>query len=55
MALEEPESGDDVVEINGISVAIDPVIKSQTVNLTLDYEERNGQGGLLLKGMEDCC
>ncbi|MDG5788006.1 hypothetical protein QA612_10945 [Evansella sp. AB-P1] len=55
LALEEPESADTIVEVNGVRVAIDPVIKSQTEMMTIDYEERNGKGGLLMKGLDDCC
>ncbi|MBU9723748.1 MULTISPECIES: hypothetical protein [Bacillaceae] len=55
MALDEPEENDEVNEINGVQVAIDPVIKAQTEGITLDYEERGGQGGLLFKGVDDCC
>ncbi|MDL4841220.1 iron-sulfur cluster assembly accessory protein [Aquibacillus rhizosphaerae] len=55
MALDEPQADDEVQEINGIVVAIDPIIKDQTNSLILDCQEQDGEKGLVLQGIEDCC
>ncbi|MRH43553.1 hypothetical protein GH741_12770 [Aquibacillus halophilus] len=55
MALDEPHADDELKEINGINVAIDPIIKDQTEGVILNVKESNGEKGLVLEGIEDCC
>ncbi|WP_226036803.1 hypothetical protein [Aquibacillus saliphilus] len=55
MALDEPHTDDEVKEINGISVAIDPNIKDQTEGVILNVQESDGEKGLVLQGLDDCC
>lgn len=51
LALEEPQEKDTVETINGIKVAIDREILSQTANLTLDSDGN----GLMMLGNDNCC
>ncbi|MEQ6377648.1 hypothetical protein RZN22_16765 [Bacillaceae bacterium S4-13-58] len=55
MALDEPQGNDEIKEINGIKVAIDSMVKDQTEGIELDVEERDGQKGIVLNGISDCC
>ncbi|WP_272873319.1 hypothetical protein [Alteribacter salitolerans] len=43
------------MEINGVNVAIDPTIKGQAANVTLDFEEREGSRSIVLHGLDYCC
>ncbi|WP_026688978.1 iron-sulfur cluster biosynthesis family protein [Alteribacter aurantiacus] len=53
--LEEAQPKDHVSEVNGVKVAIDPTIKDQTENITLDFEEREGSRSIVLHGLDSCC
>ena len=54
LALDEPESDDEVIESNGIRVAIDPSIEIEAKESTLDFDEQ--ANGFVLSGNErDCC
>ncbi|WP_183040873.1 hypothetical protein [Salipaludibacillus neizhouensis] len=56
LALDEATENDVVEEINGIKVAIDKSIHSQTENMTLEYQETDEGAGLTITGNEsDCC
>ncbi|EWG11168.1 hypothetical protein [Cytobacillus firmus] len=49
-----PGEEDNIFEINGITVAIDPNIESVTQDLVLDFSKE--ANGLVLVGNEsDCC
>ncbi|RNA68616.1 iron-sulfur cluster biosynthesis family protein [Alteribacter keqinensis] len=53
--LEEAQPEDETMEINGVNVAIDPTIKGQSANVTLDFEEREGSRSIVLHGLDSCC
>jgi Fe-S cluster assembly iron-binding protein IscA len=54
LALDEPGENDNLVTINEVMVAIDPVIESYTEDLTLDFSKE--ANGLVLLGNEsNCC
>ncbi|MGX2962097.1 Fe-S cluster assembly protein HesB (plasmid) [Peribacillus sp. JNUCC 23] len=50
VGLEEAKENDEIVTIEGIQVAIDPIVKSQLDGVTIHAEEENGEIGLLLAG-----
>lgn len=50
VGLEEAKSTDEVFTIEGIQVAVDPLIKEQLEGVTIHAEEENGEIGLLLAG-----
>ena len=50
VGLEEAKKNDDLVTIEGIQVAIDPIIKHQLDGVTIHAEKENGEIGLLLVG-----
>lgn len=50
VALQEAEEKDVVEDIMGIQIAIQPEIKGQLTNITIDAEEENGEWGLVLIG-----
>ncbi|MBM6617125.1 hypothetical protein [Bacillus suaedaesalsae] len=54
MALDESEESDEIVIINEIKVAIDPMIKENVEGLTLDISG-DGQGLSLLGDTGNCC
>ena len=51
LALDEPKEEDIVETINGILVAIEKSILSETENLSLDVQD----GRLVMLGNESCC
>lgn len=57
VALQEAEEKDIVEDIMGVKVAIQPEIKDQLTNVTIDVEEENGEMGLVLNGYNEgsCC
>jgi len=55
IALAEAEEGDITQTINGIHVAIDQNIVEIVEQLSLDYDENNGEGGLIITGYDSCC
>ncbi|HWI46873.1 MAG TPA: Fe-S cluster assembly protein HesB [Rummeliibacillus sp.] len=50
VGLEEAQLNDEVVIIDGIKVAIDPIVKALLEGVTIHAEEENGEMGLLLVG-----
>ncbi|MGG0655408.1 Fe-S cluster assembly protein HesB [Rummeliibacillus pycnus] len=50
VGLDEAQLNDEVITIDGITVAIDPIISSQLEGVTIHAEEENGEMGLLLVG-----
>ncbi|WP_179107131.1 hypothetical protein [Sediminibacillus massiliensis] len=54
MALDEPKQDDSLSTINGIKVAIEPVIEPHTQTLTLDVSGDNS-GLSLLGDAGNCC
>lgn len=54
LALDEPEAEDIIETINDITVAIDPTIKSNTVDLTVDISG-DKKGLALLGDTGNCC
>ena len=56
VALQEAEANDMVEEVNGLKIAIQPEMKEQLLNVTIDVEEENGEMGIVLTGYnEDSC
>ncbi|PYZ98926.1 adhesin [Alteribacter lacisalsi] len=53
--LEDAQDRDEVMEINGIRVAVDPVIQEQTESISLDVEIREGQRSIVMHGLDSCC
>lgn len=50
VGLEEAKSEDEILAIDGIEIAIDPLVKNQLEGVTIHAEEENGEIGLLLVG-----
>ena len=57
VALQEAEENDLLEEVNGVNIAIQPEMKEQLKDVTLDVEEDNGEMGLVLNGYNhsSCC
>lgn len=57
LALQEAEEHDEVVQINGLNVAIHPDVKDQLHGVTLNVEGKDGDVGLVLDGYNPnaCC
>ena len=57
VALQEPEENDLLEEVNGLNIAIQPNVKDQLTNVTLEVEEENGEKGLVMHGYNSttCC
>ncbi|MFJ7677103.1 iron-sulfur cluster biosynthesis family protein [Peribacillus sp. NPDC097198] len=57
VALQEAETNDMVVEVNGVNIAIQPEMKEQLSDVTIDVEEKNGEMGIVLTGYNEnsCC
>lgn len=57
VSLQEAEESDLLEEVNGLSIAIQPEMKEQLNNVTLDVEEEDGEMGLVLNGYNhsSCC
>lgn len=57
VALQPAEENDAVEMINGVQVAIQPDMKDQLNEVTLNTEETNGEIGLVLEGyhQSSCC
>lgn len=55
IALTGAEEGDIQETINGLNVAIDKNIYEAVQKVTLDFEEVDGEGGLVISGNESCC
>jgi hypothetical protein len=51
LALDEPKEEDRVETMNGIVVAIDPIILDYTKEMSLDVQH----GSLVMLGNESCC
>ena len=54
MALDEPEQGEETVEINGIDVLIADMVKPFTEGNTLDYVKYPDGEGFVLEGGSSC-
>lgn len=50
VGLEEAKLEDEVVTLEGIEIAIDPLIKDQLEGVTIHAQEEDGEIGLLLAG-----
>lgn len=50
MALDEPEQEDEIIQVNGIQVAIESNIKDHIDNVILDFDEQ--QKRIVLKKSE---
>jgi len=50
VSLEVAKPDDEILTIEGIEIAIDPLIKNQLEGVTIHAEEENGEIGLLLAG-----
>lgn len=55
IALAEAEEGDILDTVNGINVAIDKNVQEIVEQITLGYEEQDGEGGLVISGYDSCC
>ncbi|MBB5174009.1 hypothetical protein HNQ41_002199 [Texcoconibacillus texcoconensis] len=56
LALEEPAEEDIVETINGIKVAFEKAVYSQTEGLTLEAQDTPQGKGLVMQGSgSDCC
>ena len=53
VALQEAGEKDVVEDIMGVKIAIQPVIKGQLTNITIDAEEVKGELGLVLNGYNE--
>lgn len=50
VGLDEAHESDEIITIEGLTVAIDPQVKSQLAGVTIHAEEENGEMGLVLLG-----
>ena len=57
VSLAEAEENDLLEEVNGLQIAIQPEMKEQLNDVTLELEEDNGEMGLVLNGYNEtsCC
>ncbi|MCJ1907553.1 hypothetical protein [Planococcus ruber] len=55
MSLDAPEATDEVLDVNGIRMAVAPEAKEIADNLTLDFEEQGEQAGLVMIGAPTGC
>ena len=57
VSLQEAEENDLLEEVNGVNIAIQPEMKEQLKDVTLEVEEDNGEMGLVLNGynQSSCC
>ena len=57
VSLQEAEENDLLEEVNGVNIAIQPEMKEQLKDVTLEVEEDNGEMGLVLNGYNhsSCC
>lgn len=56
IVLEDAHPTDEVLTIDGIPLAIDPLVKNELEKVTIHAEEENGEIGLLLIGyVPHCC
>lgn len=55
LSLDAPEATDDVLDINGIRMAIAPEAKDAADSLTLDFENQGEQSGLVMVGAPAGC
>lgn len=55
MSLDAPEATDEVLDINGIRMAVALEAKEIAANLTLDFEEQGEQSGLVMVGAPTGC
>ncbi|MEK3797120.1 Fe-S cluster assembly protein HesB [Peribacillus sp. FSL H8-0477] len=52
VGLDEAHESDEIITIDGLTVAIDPQVKSQLAGVTIHAEEENGEIGLVLLGYQ---
>jgi iron-sulfur cluster assembly protein len=52
VGLDEAHESDEIITIDGLTVAIDPQVKSQLAGVTIHAEEENGEMGLVLLGYQ---
>lgn len=52
VGLDEAHESDEIISIEGLTVAIDPQVKSQLAGVTIHAEEENGEMGLVLLGYQ---
>lgn len=55
MSLDAPEATDEVLDINGIRMAVAPEAKDLADSLTLDFEKQGEQSGLVMVGVPAGC
>jgi HesB-like selenoprotein len=55
LALEEPSANDVIETINGIQVAIEKDILTNSQTITLEYQETPSGSGLVMLGNDNCC
>ena len=55
LSLDAPEATDEVMDINGIRMAIAADAKEATNNLTLDFDTQGEQSGLVMIGAPAGC
>ena len=57
VSLQEAEENDLLEEVNGLNIAIQPEMKEQLNDVTLELEDQNGEMGLVLNGYNEtsCC
>ncbi|WP_342527351.1 iron-sulfur cluster biosynthesis family protein [Chryseomicrobium sp. FSL W7-1435] len=55
MSLDAPEAMDEVLDINGIRMAVAPEAKDLAEGLTLDFEKQGEQSGLVMVGVPAGC
>lgn len=55
LALDAPEEGDIVEEINGIQTAFEKEAHDTASGITLDLNTTEEGKGLIIKGMDQCC
>ncbi|MFC4712772.1 iron-sulfur cluster biosynthesis family protein [Planococcus dechangensis] len=55
LSLDAPEQADELVDVNGIRMAIAPDAKPMAENLTLDFDTQGEEGGLVMVGAPASC
>ncbi|MBT2581605.1 adhesin [Planococcus sp. ISL-109] len=55
LSLDAPEQTDELVDVNGIRIAIAPDAKQLADTLTLDFDTQGEQGGLVMVGAPTGC
>ena len=54
MALDEPMENEKPVQVNGIDILIEDIVKSLTEETVIDYVDEPSGRGFLIKGASAC-